>query len=152
LLLINEIVIKKGTMQMQREHDVLLRAIRDKDNQVKNLRRLDMTVNNVRLSAPMIKKRAEDHDATLELFKREDKLQKKKMQELRKDIDIGLYEYLQLEGLEKAEVEKMTAQAELNRRMEKELEDTMLKRIELARQIDTLNGERDLKVLQNSKA
>ncbi|KAJ3081996.1 hypothetical protein HDU99_003941, partial [Rhizoclosmatium hyalinum] len=97
------------------------------------------------MSGPMIRKQLEDYNRELEMMQREEKIQKRRMAEMRKSIDVGLYKFLKLSGTEKEENDKMSAQVELNRRMEKELEETIERRAALGRQIETLTGERDIK-------
>ncbi|KAJ3218441.1 hypothetical protein HDU67_005537 [Dinochytrium kinnereticum] len=127
------------------EHEVLLRAIRDKEIQLKIHRRLETTVNNVHTSTPTIKKQADEYASQLEQQMREDRYQRKKISQLRKEIDLMLFEYLKKENIEKSEHEKMMGQAELNRRMENELDSVMERSSELERQKETLNAEKDLR-------
>jgi multidrug resistance efflux pump len=94
----------------------------------------------------MIRKQSEDYQRQLEAAIREEKYQKKAMTDLRKEIDLTLFEYLKMEGVEKSEEEKAQAQAELNRRMEMELEGVIERRNELVRGLEALKGERELKV------
>ncbi|KAI9339290.1 hypothetical protein BDR26DRAFT_803168 [Obelidium mucronatum] len=140
-----EMAIRNAMATNHRDHDVLLRAVREKEIQLKTHRRLETTVNNVKMSGPSIRKQLADFNRELEMLQREEKHQKKRMIEMRKSIDVGLYKYLKLSGSEKEENDKMSAQAELNRRMENELEEVMERRSALGRQIETLTGERDIK-------
>ncbi|KAI8612195.1 hypothetical protein BC830DRAFT_1067947 [Chytriomyces sp. MP71] len=140
-----ELAIRNASNQNHKDHDVLLRAVREKEIQLKTHRRLESTVNNVKMSGPMIRKQLEDYNRELEMLQREERIQKKKMAEMRKTIDVGLYKYLKLNNVEKDENDKMSAQHELNRRMEKELEEVMERRNALIRQIETLTGDRDIK-------
>ncbi|ORY51485.1 hypothetical protein BCR33DRAFT_656040 [Rhizoclosmatium globosum] len=140
-----EMAIRNAIATNHKDHDVLLRAVREKEIQLKLHRRLETTVNNVKMSGPMIRKQLEDYNRELEMMQREEKIQKRRMAEMRKSIDVGLYKFLKLSGTEKEENDKMSAQVELNRRMEKELEETIERRAALGRQIETLTGERDIK-------
>ncbi|KAJ3130897.1 hypothetical protein HK100_007240 [Physocladia obscura] len=140
-----EISIRNAVTTNHKDHDILLRAVREKEIQLKLHRRLETTVNNVKMSGPMIRKQLDDFGRELEMLQREDRFQKKRMVEMKKLIDVGLYKYLKLSGSEKEENDKMAAQLELNRRMEKELEVVAERRAALARQIEALTGERDIK-------
>ncbi|KAJ3111374.1 hypothetical protein HDU96_005763 [Phlyctochytrium bullatum] len=131
--------------RIKKEHEVLLRAIRDKEVQLKIHRRLETTVNNVNTSTPTIRKQADEYASQLEQQLREDKFYRKRMQELRREIDLMLYDYLKKEDLEKTEREKAMAQAELNRRMEAELDAVVERSSELQRQYEALNAEKDLR-------
>ncbi|KAJ3233161.1 hypothetical protein HDU81_002463 [Chytriomyces hyalinus] len=140
-----ELSIRNALNTNHKDHDILLRAVREKEIQLKTHRRLESTVNNVKMSGPMIRKQLDDYNRELEMLKREERIQQKNMAEMRKTIDVGLYKYLKLSGVEKEENEKMAAQQELNRRMELELEEVMERRNALTRQIETLTGDRDIK-------
>ncbi|KAJ3348828.1 hypothetical protein HDU83_001030 [Entophlyctis luteolus] len=140
-----ELSIKNAIATNHKDHDVLLRAVREKEIQLKLHRRLETTVNNVKMSGPMIRKQLEDFTMQLEMLKREEKHQRRRMAEMRKTIDMGVFKYLKLNNAEKEENEKMLAQHELNRRLEKELEEVMTRRNALERQIENLTGERDIK-------
>ncbi|KAJ3328888.1 hypothetical protein HDU76_009092 [Blyttiomyces sp. JEL0837] len=140
-----DLALRNAAISMKKEHDALLRAIRDKESQLKHHRRVQITVSNIRLSVPMLKKQSEEYSTQIEMLKRELEFHKNSLADLKKEIDLGLFEFLKMEGTEKAEMEKLTAQQELNRRMEKELEEIIEKRAELARQIEALKGERELK-------
>ena len=98
------------------------------------------------MATPTIAKQVSDNTRALEMHIREEAILKKQLMSLRKEIDIGLYDYLKIEGVEKSEAEKTLAQGELNRRMETELEDVIVRRNELLRQVEALKGEKELKV------
>ncbi|KAI9363049.1 hypothetical protein DFJ73DRAFT_793007 [Zopfochytrium polystomum] len=140
-----EMALKSLTNSIKIEHDVLLRAIRDKESQLKHHRRLETVLNNVSMSTPTIRQQLEESRSSLELLQREDKSQKKAMAALKKEIDLGLFSFLKSEGTETVELEKVAAQKELNRKLEAELEEVLKRRIELGRQIEALKGERELK-------
>ncbi|KAJ3073973.1 hypothetical protein HDU98_000197 [Podochytrium sp. JEL0797] len=140
-----EMSIRNAVTTNNKDHDILLRVVRDKEIQLKTHRRLELTVNNVKMSGPSIRKQLADFNRELELLQREETYQKRRMVEMRKSIDIGLYNFVNLSGAEKEEKEKMAAQLELNRRMERELEEVVERRTSLARQIETLTGDRDIK-------
>ncbi|KAJ3409840.1 hypothetical protein HDV05_004193 [Chytridiales sp. JEL 0842] len=140
-----DLALKGIQGQIKREHDILVRTIREKETQLKTHRRLQTTVNNIKMSTPLILRQAADHARLLEAAKREEVYQQKRMAELRKEIDMQLFEYLQLEEGEKTEEEKAGAQRELNRRMELELEEVRARRLELSRGLESLKAEKELK-------
>ncbi|KAI8835875.1 hypothetical protein BC829DRAFT_406093 [Chytridium lagenaria] len=140
-----DLTLRGMATAIKKEHEVLLRAIRDKEIQLKIHRRLETTVNNVHTSTPTIKKQADEYASQYEQQIREDKYQRKKMAQLRKEIDLMLFEYLKQENTEKSEDEKMQAQSELNRRMESELDSVTGRSVDLERQKEALNAEKDLR-------
>ncbi|KAJ3144973.1 hypothetical protein HK101_002563 [Irineochytrium annulatum] len=140
-----DLAMRAAGQAIKREHDVLLRAIRDKEIQLKQHRRLETTVNNVHTSTPTIRKQSDEYARQLETQVREDRYQRRQMASLRREIDLELYDFLKKETEGKEEEEKMLAQQELNRRMEVELDAVVARTAETQRQKDVLNAERDLK-------
>ncbi len=79
----------------------------------------------------------------------EEKYQKKKLTEVRKEIDFALYDSLKMEKMEKEEADKVKALLSKNQELEVELENVTVQANELARQIEDTKTERDLKVCYN---
>ncbi|KAJ1559085.1 hypothetical protein HK096_001727, partial [Nowakowskiella sp. JEL0078] len=140
-----ELDFKRVLNEIKREHDILLRAIRDKENQLKINRRLQTTVNNILMSAPQTEKQTYDLQTQLEHQLRDGKFYRKRITELRKEIDLTIFDFLKQEQMEKAELNKCLAQFNHNKRLEEELDELVSMCSELEKQIESLKGERELK-------
>ncbi|KAJ3047564.1 hypothetical protein HK097_011415, partial [Rhizophlyctis rosea] len=108
---------------IKREHDILLRLIREKESSLKHLRRLETTVNNIRTTTPTIQQQVHDYQKLLANHQRDEKHFRKVMTDLRKEIDLNLYDFLKVEGVQKEEGEKLARERGINGRMEAELEE-----------------------------
>jgi chromosome segregation ATPase len=139
--------IDQTCTQIKREHDAVLKSIREKDTHLKMFRRLTMTVGNIKMQKPSLKKQQDELKRLITSSVQEEKYQKKKLAEVRKEIDLALYDSLKMEKMEKEEMEKVKALMSKNQELEAELEHVTDKANELTRQIDDVKTERDLKVL-----
>ena len=137
----------KPHCQIKHEHDILLRLIREKESSLKHLRRLQTTVNNILTTTPTIQKQVHDYQKLLSNHTRDEKHFRKVMADLRKEIDLNLYDFLKVEGLQKEEGEKLARERGINGRMEAELEEVMKRVAELGRVTEGLEKEKELKVL-----
>ena len=109
-------------------------------------RRLDTTVNNIKMSTPLLLRQQEELKQGRQFIEVEDKELRGTIQSLRKDIDLSLYEYLQHNNLEREEMEKAERYHQANKRLEKELEVEIKKFSELNRRVEELNSDRSLRV------
>lgn len=103
-------------------------------------------MNNIRLSTPLLHEQLIEHNRTLENVKRDERHYRKECQELRKNIDLTLYEFLKTENMEQAQGELLARELGVNRRMEEELTEKVDKANALRKQVDDLNVEKELKV------
>lgn len=140
-----ELLNKKLSSEFKREHEVLLRAIREKETFAKQVRRLITTMNNIKLSAPTIQRQFEDFRRELDSHHREHSSIKKQISTLRKEVDLSLYEFLKQEQLEKSESEKLSSQLNDNKVLEDELNCKVEEISSLRRQLEVLSIEKDLK-------
>ena len=124
-----------------------MRAIREKEGLIKTERRLDTTVNNIKLSTPLLLRQQEELKQNLQYIGMEDKELRGNVQVLRKDIDLALYDYLQQNQLEQGELEKAERYHQLNKKLDKDLEVEVKKFSELNRHVEEINSDRSLRVL-----
>ncbi|TPX37722.1 hypothetical protein SmJEL517_g00446 [Synchytrium microbalum] len=131
--------------QAKREHDLLLRAARDKDSQMKSCRRLEITLNNALEAVPVAKRAYDEVSRHLLAAKRESKSLKKNVTDLRREIDMGVHKYLENERIEKTEADLLVREMGAVRRTEEELE-AVSEQFEAAqRKCEEIAVERDLK-------
>ncbi|RKO93586.1 hypothetical protein BDK51DRAFT_24341, partial [Blyttiomyces helicus] len=140
-----DLEIRRTIMAIKREHDILLRTIREKESLLKHSHRLETTVNNIRMSTPAILKQRADLERELELAGRDEKHFRKEVTELRKAIDLLLYEFLKQEQAETRDGERLTAQLSVNRKMEEELAGAIEACAGAGRAVESLSTERNLK-------
>ena len=98
------------------------------------------------MQKPNLKKQQDEFKRLITSSVQEEKYQKKKLAEVRKEIDLALYDSLKLEKLEKEEAEKVKLLLSKNQELEAEVEQATDKANELTRQIEDVKTERDLKV------
>ncbi|KAJ3296076.1 hypothetical protein HK104_002021, partial [Borealophlyctis nickersoniae] len=140
-----DLTLRKCNQEIKREHDILLRSIREKEASLKHFRRLETTVNNIRTTTPTIQKQSADYKKLLANAQRDFKHFRKQMSDLRKGIDLGVYEFLKMEGVQREEGERFARERAINMRMEEELEALMARVAELGRLVDGLEMEKELK-------
>ncbi|KAI9089460.1 hypothetical protein DFS34DRAFT_639300 [Phlyctochytrium arcticum] len=140
-----DMTLKKCVADIKREHDFLLRSLREKDALLKLFRRLKTTVNNIRMSTPLLHQQLGEHTQQLETYKRDERFFRKQAQELRKSIDLSLYEYLRTENGERTQGEQLARELGVNRRLEEELVEKTSQAQLLRKQVDELNVEKELK-------
>eukprot|EP00842_Homolaphlyctis_polyrhiza_P000705 jgi/Hompol1/1635/HPOL_002745-RA len=140
-----DIAMRKTVQEIKREHDLVLRVIREKDTQLKLHRRLETTVNNIKMSTPTIRKQSEDFRRQLEFVKSDEKFYRKENIRLRKLIDIATYDFLKQEKVEKSEAETLMEMLATNRKLEAELEAAANECQEHARKVEEIKLEKDLK-------
>ncbi|KAJ3255643.1 hypothetical protein HK103_006168 [Boothiomyces macroporosus] len=140
-----DLSLRKHVYDIKREHDLVLRVIREKDTFLKLYRRLELTVNNIKLSTPATIKHGIDLQRQLEAIRNDEKHYKKEVQRLRQAIDVSTYEFLQQDRVEKAESEELEEQFMVNKKLEAEL-DTAIKEASLvARAVEEIKLEKDLR-------
>ncbi|KAJ3312642.1 hypothetical protein HDV04_002784 [Boothiomyces sp. JEL0838] len=140
-----DLSLRKHVYDIKREHDLVLRVIREKDTFLKLYRRLELTVNNIKLSTPATIKHGIDLQRQLEAIRNDEKHYKKEVQRLRQAIDVSTYEFLQQDRVEKAESEELEEQLMVNKKLEAEL-DTAIKEASLvARAVEEIKLEKDLR-------
>ena len=123
----------------------MLKCIREKDTHLKLFRRLTTSVNNIKMSTPTIRKQHDELKRTLDSTIADEKYHKKRLSELRKEIDIALFDYLKMEKVEKNETEQVRATLARNQELEETLDDLSSKANESYRQVEDLKMEKDLK-------
>ncbi|KND04550.1 uncharacterized protein SPPG_00275 [Spizellomyces punctatus DAOM BR117] len=140
-----ELGLKKCVFEIKREHDLLLRSLREKDALLKSFRRLETTVNNIRLSTPLLHQQLTEHTRQLEQTKRDERHYRKQSSQLRKEIDLMLYEYLKTENGERTLGENLAREIGVNQRLDEELEEKMTRAQGFEKQVEELNVEKELK-------
>jgi predicted HicB family RNase H-like nuclease len=134
------------TFQIKREHDILLRSIREKEATLKVHRRLEATVNNIRATFPSLEEYSEDLVRRLEATRRDARFYKSQTKELRKQIDLAIFEFLEQQGHEGKEKELLAQQRLTNLTMEGELNEKIQESADWSKQMETYNLEKELKV------
>nr|KAJ3418146.1 hypothetical protein HK105_000281 [Polyrhizophydium stewartii] len=140
-----DVTMRKTIHEIKREHDLVLRVIREKDTQLKLHRRLETTVNNIRMSTPTIRKQSEDLRRQLDFAKSDERFYRKENSRLRKLIDMATYDFLRQEGLEKKETDALQEHVAANRRLEGELDEAMHECLEAARRVEEIKMDKDLR-------
>ncbi len=126
---------------------MVLRVIREKDSYLKLYRRLEMTVNNIKMSTPSTIKQGDDLRRQLRAIKNDEVYYRKEMNRVRQIIDMHTLEYLKEEKVEREEYEEWEAQMEVNKELEQQLEKNQHAVNESAKKVEEIKMERDLKVM-----
>ena len=124
---------------------MVLRVIREKDTYLKMHARLELTVNNIKMSTPTLQKQAEDLRRQLESVKSDERFYKKQINKLREDIDQNTYDFLKQDKVEKSEAEALREQIAINRKLSLELEEASNKCAQFGREIEQIKVEKELK-------
>lgn len=140
-----ELHIKHLSNQIKRDHEQLLKSLRERDQQLKHCRRLEMTVNNIHVNSSASDGQEEETKQQTLAVKREEKHLRKQIAIARKEIDMALYEYLQQNHVEKIELERSHAMYQHNQKLEKELDEVIHEHEKLEKAIKQAAAERELK-------
>ncbi len=123
----------------------MLRVIREKDSYLKLYRRLELTVNNIKMSTPTILKQGDDLQRQLNTIKSDEFFHKNKLSRLRQNIDISTLEFLKQDRVEKVEMDEWEGQMNINKELEENLEKVTSIVKETNATIDSLTMERNMK-------
>lgn len=140
-----ELHIKHIGHQTKRDHEALLKSLREKEQQLKHCRRLEMTVNNINMNSSEVDGQKEETKQQTMSVKREEKTLRKEITKKRREIDIALYEYLKQNQVEKVELDKSLAMFQYNQKLEKELDEVVNEFERLTKDIKGAAAERELK-------
>ena len=132
--------------QIKRAHDAVLKLIRERDIHLKLYRRLTTTVKNIKMTGPILKKQQEELESQLEESINEEKYHKSRLADLKKEIDIALFDFLKIDKHDRTEADNVRFLQERNREVEKDIEKLKSNAKELFREAERLKTERDLKV------
>ena len=132
-------------MQIKREHENLLKVIRDRDTHLKLFRRLTTSLNNIKMAIPTIQTQKDELRRQMHASQADEKYQKNRLAEIRKDIDICLFDFIRMEKVEKSEAEKVKDMVMQNHDLMETLNKVTAQTNELQHQVDEGKTERDLK-------
>lgn len=119
--------------------------MREKDSYLKYYRRLELSLNNIRLSIPTTIKQGADLRLALRELKTEETYSKKEIIKFRQIIDIQTLEYLKQDKTGKEETEILEEQLTLNNQLEEELEKLKKEATASSRNLESVQVERELK-------
>ncbi len=139
-----EQTLKRIVFDIKREHDLVLRVIREKETQLKLFRRLEMTVNNIKLSTPTARKQSHELARHLQTAKNDLVYYKKENARLLQTIDIATFDFVKQDTIEKKTSKKLQDTLAANKRKKEELEKTQAASVEISRQLNTVKMEKDL--------
>ncbi|KAJ3365182.1 hypothetical protein HDU91_002289, partial [Kappamyces sp. JEL0680] len=140
-----DLSFKRTQQDIKREHDLVLRVIREKDSYLKLYRRLELTVNNIKMSTPTTIKQGEDLKRQLKSIKNDEIYFRKEMNKLRQIIDVNTLDFLKQEKVEKTELEVWHAQMEINKGLEQELDRVTALYNDSIRSTEEVGMDRDIK-------
>lgn len=105
-----------------------------------------MTVNNIKMASGTLEGQKEEGLRNVESTKREEKALRKDIADIRKTIDVNLYDFLKQEQIEKVEAEKLHQHLVHNQKLEGELEALMIICTDKEKTLERLKADSDLKV------
>lgn len=133
----------------RRDHEYLIKSIRDKENGLKNERRLDTFVNNIKRSIPVVLHQQDDLKQAIVFIDREEKDLLSQLSKIKTEIDLASYEYVNQDQVEKYEQENVENLILSNKKLEDECAEISQNITDLSRKIDEMNTDRAVRV--NSK-
>lgn len=112
---------------------------------MKLYRRLELSVNNIKMSTPTIIKQGDELQRQLKTIKNDEVFFRKQLSELRQSIDVSTLGFLKQDRIEKTELDEWQQQVEENKELEETLEKISGILKESSKNVDALTMERDLK-------
>ncbi|KAH6568449.1 hypothetical protein BASA60_008634 [Batrachochytrium salamandrivorans] len=143
-----DMTARKTVHSIKREHDLVLRVIREKDSQLKLFRRLENTVNNIKMSTPIIRKQSEEFRRQLEFLKVDEKFYRKENTRLRKLIDSATVDFVKQQIIEKNETEELQEQLSTNLRLDDELEAARTECSKAMHRVDEIKMAKDIRATE----
>jgi hypothetical protein len=138
--------LKRIGFEIKRAHDAVLKVIREKDIHLKLYIRLQTAVKNIKMNGPVLRKQQGELEMQVESAIEEEKYHKSVLADLKKEIDIALYDYLKIDKNDRKEADTVKLLQERNREVERDVEKLKSKVKELLREAEHLKTERNLKV------
>jgi uncharacterized protein (DUF3084 family) len=138
--------LKRIGFEIKRAHDGVLKAMREENFHLKLYRRLQATVKNIKMTGPVLKKQQEELQSQLQSSLDDENHLKSVSADLKKEIDIALFDYLKVDKQDKKEADTVKLLQDRNREVEKDIEKLKSKAKELFKEAEHLKSERNLKV------
>ena len=138
--------LKKTILDIAKEHDLLLRTFREKENAIKLHIRLENLVANIRNLKPKIEKQKEDLERELNYQQQESKFSKSNIRNARQEIDLIIYQYLQQEISDSNQKEALQNCTARISKLEQQLLQAQAEQHASNQLLYSVNIERDLKV------
>lgn len=139
-------------LELKRAHESHMRGIREKEEEIKALRRGEASLQALQGMLPNLKFQGDDCKKTLQMQQREKRDQFKRLEELNRDIDIFINDFLQEEGLEKDKAAALSSLLKENKELEVELSLLSQQSLALDREAFDLSTRRDAKAREYAKA
>ncbi|KAJ1510437.1 hypothetical protein HMI54_001596 [Coelomomyces lativittatus] len=140
-----QVKLKDMGAEIKSLHEAVLHCNKDKEQLIKAFRKLEGVTNNVTSSLPQAKQLHHDLQLHLNVLERDRHHYQTTIRNLRNDIDVLLYQYIESEKLLHGEKEKYQSSLEKNHHLELELEKLSQQATDLQRTIVTQSYEREMR-------
>uniref|UniRef100_A0A7S4KN77 Cilia- and flagella-associated protein 58 central coiled coil domain-containing protein n=1 Tax=Guillardia theta TaxID=55529 RepID=A0A7S4KN77_GUITH len=147
-----DITMRALQMEQKRVGDSVYRMQREKEETVKLFRKAELTLAASKGLVPNLKFQLQDYQRLLANQHKEKRDQLKRLEELNRDIDIFINDFLQEEGLEKEKAAALAALLRENKELEAEFSMLMQQQQSLDRETFELGAKRDSKAREYAKA
>jgi len=147
-----DITMRALQMEHKRVGDSLYRTQREKEETVKLYRKAELTLAASKGLVPNLKFQLQDYQRLIANQHKEKRDQLKRLEELNRDIDIFINDFLQEEGLEKDKAAALAALLRENKELEAEFSMLMQQQQTLDRETFELGAKRDGKAREYAKA
>uniref|UniRef100_A0A6U2FXG2 Cilia- and flagella-associated protein 58 central coiled coil domain-containing protein n=1 Tax=Hemiselmis andersenii TaxID=464988 RepID=A0A6U2FXG2_HEMAN len=139
-------------LELKRSHEAHHRTIREKEDEIKAFRKGEAALSVLQGMLPNLKFQGDDCRKTLQMQQREKRDQFKRLEELNRDIDIFINDFLQEESLEKDKAAALSTLLKENKELEEELSLLSQQTLSLDREAFDLSARRDAKAREYAKA
>ena len=138
--------LKKTIQDIAKEHDLLLRTFREKENAIKLHVRLENQLQNIKNLRPKIEKQKDDLERELNYQQQENKFSRANIRNARQEIDLIIYQYLQQEIADSNQKEELANNQATIVKLEGQLVQAQAEQHAANQLLYSVNIERDLKV------
>lgn len=143
--------LKKTIQDIAKEHDLLLRTFREKENAIKLHIRLENQLQNIKNVKPKFEKQKEDLERELNYQQQENRFSRNNIRNARQEIDLIIYQYLQQEISDTNQKELLENNQLQISKLEGQLVQAQAEQHAANQQLYSVNIERDLKVTSNCR-
>ena len=147
-----EFEMKGVQSDAKREQDTLNRRQKDYSISLKNLKRAEQQLVNTQSLVPFMKRQIEDASRQVVVLKEEGKRQVAAAEEVRREVDVFINNFLKQEGLEAEKAEWVRAVVDEVKSLEEEVVEVAKEERDQRKIVAQLNEEREIEARKAAKA
>eukprot|EP00741_Cyanophora_paradoxa_P004850 tig00000836_g4705.t1 len=144
--------IRSLLSEAKRETEALLRAHKERDNALRKLKKAEVALEAAKDQVPVMERTKADAQRRLEITRADRKGQVAQLEELKREVDIYINNFLKQENLEKDKAEQLTKVLVEIRDLEAEVAALAIQEHGLSRELAELSSHREIRAREAARA